>query len=43
MHTYVIDTQHYNTMCLSIGVLIIDVCIRWHLFDMCGFMHGTCG
>jgi len=30
-------------MCLSSGVLITDVCIRWRLFDICGFMHGMCG
>jgi hypothetical protein len=42
MHTYVTDTQLYNKMCLSSGVLITDVCIRSHLFDICGSMHGTC-
>ena len=41
-HTHIIEKQLYNTMCLSSGTLIIDVCIRWNLFDICGFMHGTC-
>jgi len=35
MHTYIIETQLYNKMCLSSGTLIIDMCIRWHLFDVC--------
>jgi hypothetical protein len=30
-HTYIIETQLYNIMSLSSGVLIIDVCVCWYL------------